>query len=305
MGKYLKVYVGVVLVILFFFEGRYVRSEEASFYIDEKKEKKTTATFYIEEEKKWKVKIGTSVYATADMREVNIFIKEVNNWYKYNLFNGFPEEILPPEPPYIELNLGEIRDITGYQGEVLYFINQSFGVGFGYESYRGASKKPFEYHSIIEGEGGSQEVFVSGDIALDVFLSGPSFELIFKKAGLAKNLDASFYLGAGSYTARVRWGILESWEIMGDEPLLLENVWKISGEGNSTGYEAGIILFYPLKSDFFAFLDAGYRSIVIRNLNYKTLEEKSAEGWINEMVEKPVELDFSGIGGKIGIGFDL
>jgi len=51
----------------------------------------------------------------------------------------------------------------------------------------------------------------------------------------------------------------------------------------------------------------GYHSILIENLDYEETVEKGFEGeiWINEKIDTPSNLDFSGIAGRFGIGFNL
>jgi len=311
MNKYVKGCIFFLMIVLLLCWGKHgeVAAGEAqsSFYIGEEKKEGSIASFYIKEkkeeakiEKRWSVRIGGLVYGTVTMGQVNYFIARINNWYRDDLFKGLPWV----EPPYLDLGLSGIENVTGYHGEIVYLLNPGFGIGVRYGDEKTTTSKFFEDHWA----GDDQQRWVEGHVSVDVSLTGPSLLIFFRRPGFAGDLDASFYLGAGSYTGKINWEISESWEAETDgtpwEPW--KNSWSVSGKGNSIGYEAGIDFSYPFSDTLFVFLNLGYRSIVIKNLDYEETVEKGFEGeiWINE-IDKPSNLDFSGIAGRFGIGFNL
>lgn len=303
----------IVLLLCWGKHGEVAAEEvQSSFHIGEEKKEGSIASFYIEEkkekakiEKRWNVRVGGLVYGTVTMGQVHYFIARINNWYRDELFKNI-EWVGPP--PYLDLGLSGIENVTGYYGEIVYLLNPGFGIGVRYDNEKTTTSKFFEDYR--ENEDESQKRWINGHVSVGVSLSGPSLLVFFRIPGFAGDLDASFYLGAGSYTGKINWEISESWEAETDEipwePW--ENSWSVSGKGNSIGYEAGIDLSYPFSDTLplFVFLNLGYRSILIKNLNYEETVEKELEGevWINE-INKPSNLDFSGIAGRIGIGFNL
>lgn len=336
MSRYLKGYIFSCLVLLAIFlifsaeklpaydasSSFYVDEEMgeekeaiASFYIVEVKKEGEVASFYIEEEKikrRWQAKLGF-FYGGVTLEEVNEFIGAIDAWYLTEL-KGMPwfEGVEWEKPPYFQLNLPRIENITGYYGDIVYMINPVWGMGIGYGEQRGNLSQLFEgnWESLVDEPGGEAVwVKVEGYVSMDVYLSGPSLFLILRKPELTRNLDAHFYLGVGSYTGTINWEIYEFWEeMMSDMPFSSslpswENNWQVSGQGNATGYETGVSFSYSFSQNLFMFLDAGYRSIVIENLKYREhIEKDSPDGaWLNG-ITKPSTLDFSGITGKFGIG---
>jgi len=281
--------------------------KQFSFYIAEERKEGAKASFYIEEKKeeeaktkkRWNVALGSLIYGPVNPGEVNNFIAGINNWYLTQLFKGV--EWAGP-PPYLDLDLAEIRNVSGYQGRIVYMFNPGFGIGIEYDDEKSTTGKSFSYYKADD----TQERWLNGGISMEVSLSGPSLLLLLQRSGFAGTLDTSFYLGAGTYTGKINWEVLESWEAVGMEPKYWKNNWIVSGWGNTIGYKAGANLSCPFGNNLFMFLDVEYRSIMIGNLNYKQTEYKEFPGelWINDL-KKPFNLDFSGIIGKFGLGLNF